>query len=201
MLASAAALAQVPARIEKIFDSQTTYNIDGIFKLDLHVRGEPVSIIVDDNIPMNPDDLKKPVNAQGGFKNSWWGPLLEKAYAKMNVVYGNIDTSFGIRSFRDLTGMPTVLFDVANNDDDVDTKQKFSTAFKANIEKNVIKSYPMITSCFVSGLAEGENGKYGLRNWHAYTLIDTVDVKDGETDVVLVKLRNTYGLDEYTGPW
>ena len=201
LLATAAALAQVPARIEKIFDSQTTYNINGIFQIDLHVRGEPVSIIIDDNIPMNPDDLKKPVNAQGGFKNSWWGPLLEKAYAKMNVVYGNIDTSFGIRSFRDLTGMPTYFLDIVDSDDDVDKKRKFITDFKADIEKNVIKSYPMITACFIPGLAEGENTKYGLRTMNAYTLIDTVDVKDGETDVTLIKLRNTFGQDEYTGPW
>jgi hypothetical protein len=150
---------------------------------------------------MNPDDLKKPVNAQGGPMNSWWGPLLEKAYAKLNVVYGNIDGGNGIRSFRDLTGMPTLAKSVVSKDDDADKKAQWSAKFKDTVDHSVTKDYPMITSCVINGLEEGTKKKYGLRTMHMYTLIDTVDVKDGETDVVLVKLRNPYGVDEYTGPW
>ena len=108
-MAALSGLAQTPARVEKMFQDQTTYNINGIFRVNFFVRGEPISVVIDDNLPMDPDDLKKPLHAQGGVSNSWWAPLVEKAYAKMNVVYGNIGNDFknGIRSFRDLTGMPT----------------------------------------------------------------------------------------------
>ena len=112
--------------------------------------GEERSLIIDDNIPMDPDDLKKPVGAQGGQNNSWWGPLLEKAYAKLNVVYGNIDGGAGMRSFRDLTGMPT--FNVGINKD----SETVEADFVKEVGEYKDASYPMLAACVIKGLAEGE---------------------------------------------
>ena len=59
----------------------------------------------------------------------------------------------------------------------------------------------MVTECKFTELKDREEKKYGLRTGHTYALLDTVDVKDGDNDVTLVKLRNPYGKDEYTGAW
>jgi len=44
-------------------------------------------------------------------------PILEKAYAKFNVFYANIDGGTPLQSFRDLTGMPTVRYYSGNQED------------------------------------------------------------------------------------
>ena len=56
----------------------------------------------------------------------------------------------------------------------------------------------MVTGCQITG---DDKRKYGLYNNHWYTLMDVVDVKDGDADVTLVKLREPFGEDRYTGPW
>lgn len=164
--------------------------------------GEETSVVIDDNLPMNPDNDKETVNSRHSIDHAWWGPLLEKAYSKMNVGYGTIDGGDGLRAFRDLTGMPTFTYDVEKNKDDAEKAKAFQDKFKADISKYVEKNYPMVTACIIPDLPKGEHFKMGLRNSHMYTLIDTVDLKDGEgKDVTVVKLRNPYGKDEYDGPW
>jgi len=94
MLAAAAALAVHPERIEKIFQN-TNYPASGLFMVNLYRRGEPVKIVVDDRFPLFPNPSGKYVdqlfNAKMSPNNAWWGPILEKAYCKMNVNCGNIN--------------------------------------------------------------------------------------------------------------
>lgn len=118
----------------------------------------------------------------------------------MNFSYDNIDGGVGVRSFRDLTGMPSENFRITKAVDDA----TFENKFIADIEKYTTKNYPMIAAAFISELGEGVKTKYGIRSGHMYTLIDTVNVKDPQNNdatVVLVKLRDPYGKDEYEGPW
>ena len=57
--------------------------------------------------------------AAESVNGGWWMPILEKAYAKYNVFYGNIEGGNAMQSFRDLTGMPAVqhYVDKLSNDD------------------------------------------------------------------------------------
>jgi hypothetical protein len=52
-LAVAAALAEDPERVRKLFEN-TEYPENGAFKLNFFAIGNPVSVIVDDQLPMNP---------------------------------------------------------------------------------------------------------------------------------------------------
>jgi hypothetical protein len=89
-LAVGAALAEKPDRLKKLFVNQE-YPSNGAFKINFFAIGRPVSVIVDDKLPMNPKDELKPMNANVSRNGAWWMPILEKAYAKFNVFYGNMD--------------------------------------------------------------------------------------------------------------
>lgn len=81
--------------------------------VNLYVRGEPVKVVVDDRLPLYPSGWgNRLFNAQKSPNNAWWGPILEKAYCKMNVNCAGINGGTPLQSLRDLTGMPVEKFDV-----------------------------------------------------------------------------------------
>ena len=53
------------------------------------MNGAERQIIIDDNFPLLKGN--KLVNAGPSVGQGWWLPLLEKAYAKVNVNYENLD--------------------------------------------------------------------------------------------------------------
>jgi len=68
------------------------------------VKGRPEDVTVDDLFPVyqNEPAFAKPSNDSG-----WWIPLLEKAYAKVNVNYEMISSGSQAEAARFLTGAPT----------------------------------------------------------------------------------------------
>lgn len=101
-MAAAASLAEFPERIRKIFTNQE-YPDEGIFELTFYLKGAPIKILVDDRIPTT---KKSPIHAQFTDSQAWWMIILEKAFAKLNMNYANLDGGFGEESLRALTGMP-----------------------------------------------------------------------------------------------
>lgn len=97
-------MAEHPDRVRTLF-TNTEYPDNGAFKLNFFQRGEPVSVVVDDSLPLS--KMGRPINAGESINGAWWMPILEKAYAKYNVFYANINGGTPLQSFRDLTGMPT----------------------------------------------------------------------------------------------
>ena len=49
-----------------------------------------MTVVVDDTLPMKADGVT-PINADVSTNDAWWMPILEKAYAKYNVFYANIN--------------------------------------------------------------------------------------------------------------
>ena len=43
---------------------------------------------------------------------AWWVPMIEKAYAKMNVNYANLNGGSPMQGFRELTAMPVKSYKV-----------------------------------------------------------------------------------------
>jgi hypothetical protein len=83
-----AALAERGSTITSLFHHKT-YNHEGIFALRPFVKGRPEDITVDDLFPIynNQPAFVKPTSDGG-----WWLPLLEKAFAKVNVNYEMISS-------------------------------------------------------------------------------------------------------------
>ena len=105
-LGSAAAMAEQPSRIQKLFRN-SEYSKDGIFEVIFNLRDQHVHMVVDDRLPV--DANNELVNARPVSKESgWWLVLLEKAYAKLNVNYANLHHGSPVEALKELTGMPVV---------------------------------------------------------------------------------------------
>ena len=101
-MAAAASLAEFPDRIKKIFTNEE-YPDEGIFELTFYLKGEPIKVIIDDQVPTAENAA---IHAQMSLSRAWWMIILEKAYAKLNMHYANLDGGYGEESLRALTGMP-----------------------------------------------------------------------------------------------
>ena len=126
-LAAAAALAEYPERVKKIFYNKV-YSSKGIFMVKLWRKGRYTRLIVDDRIPIRWDVDWEPsseddysrilVNSSPSSNKGWWLVILEKAYAKFYVNYSNLEGGMPVQSFRDLTGMPVVYYLLQNQKDE-----------------------------------------------------------------------------------
>lgn len=181
-LAATAAIAENPERIQRIFTNKE-YPSNGVFELNLYQRGKPVKEIIDDRLPINSYGM--PVNSQKSPLGAWWVPILEKAFAKMHVNYANLDGGYPDTALRELTGMPTKSYNVL----DQSNEEFFKIVSHADA-----KNWIMVGACMKE--------EYGLVGFHAYTLLGVVDLKtDGESVQRLIKLRNPWGVEMYTGDW
>jgi len=88
-LAGLSAVAEDQARLDKILVNHLN-NWAGIYGANVHIRGIPYLIPVDDAVPAGKYG-RTPTFAKVGKDYSIWGPLLEKAWAKVNGNYENIE--------------------------------------------------------------------------------------------------------------
>jgi len=134
---------------------------------------------------MQPDGTT-PVMANISRNGAWWMPILEKAYAKYSAFYANMNGGTPIQSFRDLTGMPIIRYDSRGQT----TEKLFEI-----IEEADKKDWVLTAACDVA--------IQGLQNGHAYTILGYARLTDPEdgTDWDLLKMRNPWGNEGYTGAW
>lgn len=116
--------------------------------------------------------------------------MMEKAYAKLNVNYTQINGGTSGEALRSITGMPTSMhysncrWDPMSEED---IWKMVTDGYKANS--------PMVGSC--------HNYKYNLVSMHAYAIIKPMELKDEAGNVVhkLIQMRNPWGRSTYDGPW
>lgn len=110
-LAASSALAEFPDRVKGMF-TNTGYSNVGVFQLKFHVQGEEVRVTVDDRLPSSGrgggSRMPRTILSRKSPTGSWWLPILEKAYAKMNVNYANLNGGWMVEAWREMTGQPVV---------------------------------------------------------------------------------------------
>jgi len=94
------------------------YNDDGAFQMNFYVKGEKVAVHIDDRIPYvdnGPNflfgglpDRYYMFNTRFSQDGAWWLVLLEKAFAKLNVNYSNLNDGYACDALNTLTGAPCV---------------------------------------------------------------------------------------------
>ena len=105
-LSAASALAEHPDRIKRLFENKE-YSEEGIYKIHFFFSGRPTTIVIDDRLPARGrTSYSYPWALSRSANNAWWGPILEKAYAKFNVNYSNINGGWMLEAFRDMAHMP-----------------------------------------------------------------------------------------------
>ena len=78
-------------------------NAAGIYGLTFHIRGKPWAVDVDDKLFFSGEKL---TFAQPSSKGIMWGPILEKAWAKVRTSYLDASNDFLGTGIRALTGFP-----------------------------------------------------------------------------------------------
>lgn len=155
----------------------------------LKIEGQWTIIPLDDKFPaIKQDDKYVPVfgDAQNG---ALWGVFLEKAWAKVNGSYGNIENGYAKEVFQVFTPFPTILVDVLKEN-------------PQNLWNNLVKSNEIdcIMTCSVSTKLKDETTKLvGLVPNFTFSLIDAVEKNVDGNVYKLLKIRNPFGEGEWIG--
>ena len=188
-LSALAALAERPSFVSRLFESKETNEV-GCYSLWLCIDGEWQNVIIDDFFPVKKTEQNPTVYLIFSRSNGpeLWVLLLEKAYAKINGGYQNIEAGLCEEALRDLTGAPTQTL--------TDFTEKEAWEFlKGGVENNFLI---VVSSHFEK--KEGKTG--GLISGHCYSILDIKEVTLNDiTTENLIQLRNPWGHKEWTGDW
>lgn len=112
---------------------------------------------IDDKLPVA--DNGWPVNARQAINGEWWAPLTEKAFAKMNLNYANLEHGMQSEAMRALTGQPVLV----QRTKDIDEE-----ALWDHVKSHVGKGNILTASCL--------KDYNGLVGGHAYTILYAQEV-------------------------
>jgi len=101
------------------------------------VKGRPEDVTVDDLFPIYKN---KPAFTKPTSDGAWWLPLLEKAYAKVNINYEMISSGSQAEAAKFLTGAPAK--QMATNLQTIDELWD-------SLSQNLRTGFILTTACFV----------------------------------------------------
>lgn len=184
LLASIAAIGEWPERVQKLFRGITEYPTNGQFELDFWAFGHPAKVTIDDRLPGSIHYGKFYERFTKKSRNgAWWATIVEKAAAKYYGTYSQMNGGWMNEALWALTGMPTIGFSSNSLEED---------ALWQRISDYNDKNYIM-----TSAVTGKKNETYNIVGGHAYTVIGTAEYANRK----LVKVRNPWGSERYTGPW
>lgn len=182
-LSAMASLAEFPGRVEKLFATKEV-NESGCYAINLYVGGYPVTVTVDDNFAY--DEKSHALAFSGSNQKELWVMLIEKAWAKLHMNYTIIDGGDGRESLGALTGAPVDKLDHASYKSPDDLWKDLRNFDRLNYIMNT------------GGVKEQAKG---IEKAHAYTLINTYEIKSNGQEVRLLQIRNPWGSGEWNGDW
>ena len=94
-----------PERITEIFEIDEK-NSAGIYATQMYLLGMPITVIVDDYLPVQETDNQSNLYAQVASDGALWGPILEKTFAKYLGNYETIDAGVASHGIEGLFGSP-----------------------------------------------------------------------------------------------
>ena len=73
----------------------------GLFRFRFYRLGQWCEVVIDDRLPTRSNHL---IFLRGNYPNQFWPALFEKAYAKLNGGYSNIEGGNSLEAGVDFTG-------------------------------------------------------------------------------------------------
>ena len=134
------------------------------------------------------DALGNSVFAKVSPDGALWGPLIEKAFAKLNGNYEAIVGGDPRSSIETLTGAPAEDY---THDDLISPDDRSAGVYLFDLVTTAIAANGMVSA------GTGSSGSSnGMVQGHAYTVLDTFDF-----GVKLYKIRNPWGSENYVGDY
>ena len=109
LIVAAASIAEDPSRIYDIVEIEDKNSV-GIYATSMYLLGMPITVIVDDYLPVEPMDNKLTRYAQVPEDGALWGPILEKTFAKYLGNYEAIDAGVASHGIESMFGSPYETF-------------------------------------------------------------------------------------------
>jgi hypothetical protein len=160
-------------------------------------------VIMDDRIPVFAK-TGRVVFASCVDPNELWGPLIEKAYAKLHGCYKHLKGGYVHYGLGDLTGFSPRAMGLRPGYD------FFSDKFGKEEVWHILNKYAQwgsLMGCSVQpnpqakGHSVEADAGQGLIMGHAYSLLALGTIKWKGKDFRLLKLRNPWGRHEWNGAW
>ncbi|XP_023222794.1 calpain-5-like isoform X3 [Centruroides sculpturatus] len=190
---------------EQCFTNPHCYT--GIFKFRFWQFGDWIEVVIDDRLPTVNGQL---IYTHSHEKNEFWGPLLEKAYAKLMGSYEALEGGNLSDALVDFTGGISEQINLQKGmyNSDLDKQKKLFKTMMAEIEKH------SLMCCAINAQNKEEmetRTSFGLVKGHAYGITAVKSVYIGDTGLIsffkgrekifMVRLRNPWGGHEWTGPF
>ena len=185
-LSAISSLLKYPQMIYQLFKTLTIPK-NNCYQILMKINSEWKIIIIDDFFPCNKKN-NFPIFCKP-FKNEIWIMLLEKAWAKINNGYFNIDNGFSFNVFNSLTPFSSQI--IYHND----LKKENELWFL--IRKNDLKNN--ILTCITKKDDDIEN--FGLVSSHSFSIIKTCEKIIKGKKIKLIQIRNPWGKKEWNGKY
>jgi hypothetical protein len=104
-LSSITALAEYPGRIESTFLNKEL-SAAGVYGIQMYALGVPVTVMVDDYLPLVGASGSRTRYSHVGTDGSLWGPIMEKAFAKFHGNYARIVAGDPVAGVSTMNGSP-----------------------------------------------------------------------------------------------
>ncbi|XP_060640324.2 calpain-12-like [Anolis sagrei] len=191
-LAAAASLTLYPELLYRVVPQDQHFEgteYAGIFHFQFWQYGRWVDVVVDDLLPTMNDKL---LFVRSPEYDEFWMPLLEKAYAKLNGSYEAMNGGYMNEAFVDFTGGigETLSLKVPNT-------KLFKTVQAALSRNSLMGAHIQVQRSEDMEKPTPE----GLVKGHAYSITGIHKMDFGEKVVRLLRLRNPWGYQEWTGRW
>jgi calpain-15 len=191
-------------------------NFTGCYAIKFHINGKIREILLDDLFPCLPS-RSSPTGFVMAFSKSrggqeLWVQLLEKAWAKVNGNYENTITGLPSEALKALTGAPVEFY----SHDFYTDSEMWEILKEANNQKYIISASSATANPAVNNdenhtpenLSKNLSSTIkdlktvGLISDHAYSVISVHEIDNKmHQKLQLLKLRNPWGHQEWTGDW
>lgn len=181
-------LAEFPNTVLQLFKNPSM-DLDGNSPIEvcLKIEGKWQVVLLDDKFPFD-EETNKPIFSDSPSKRIW-GVILEKAWAKINGGYGNIEKGYPREVFQVFTPYTTIPISVPKENKD-------------SLWDNIVFSDKnnAIMTCTIKEGTEGIE-KVGLIKNHSFSLVSAQEEEYNNEKIKLLKLRNPFGEGEWTGDY
>ena len=143
--------------------------------------GMPITIVLDDYLPVEKQDNHYTRYAKVAPDGSLWAPLLEKSFAKYLGMYEAIIAGSGGYGVEALIGSPYYTIDHKKLIEDGRSEELWEDLVRRNAEKYIITSGSYVgTNVIGSGNMHDslDSNEDGLPYNHSFSILDVLTVKD-----------------------
>ncbi|XP_041281076.1 calpain-13-like [Onychostruthus taczanowskii] len=188
MLAALGSLTLRKQFLENVLPKDQGFQEDyaGIFHFRFWQYGEWVDVVIDDRLPfLNGRYL----SVHPRTSNEFWPSLLEKAYAKLQGSYQNLNGGYLSDALVDFTGGVQVQFSL--KDPPPDLEEILKAADKSRC----------LMGCSTSTQMRNIELRNGIVQGHAYTVTGAVKIPYKNGWKHIIRIWNPWGHGEWKGPW